>query len=64
MKTYILKLIKMLKTNFPDTVLGFAKWISLGAVMGAVIGLIGTGFHHCVEYATHFREDHSQGNRY
>lgn len=59
MKTYILKLIKMLKTNFPDTVLGFAKWISLGAVMGAVIGLIGTGFHHCVEYATHFREDHS-----
>lgn len=35
----------------------FSKWILISAIVGIVVGLIGTAFHHAIDMASHFRTE-------
>ena len=38
--------------------LSAAKWLAVACVLGCVCGLLGAGFHRCIDLATQFRQDH------
>ena len=40
-------------------ILSFLKWAFLGALMGALGGLLGAGFHHTLHAVTHLRSSHT-----
>ena len=50
LKKTLLKALKNIGT--------FLKWMACACVVGVVVGLIGTLFHFCMEFATEFRGGH------
>ena len=41
--------------NYLSLVKGFVKWALIALLVGAVVGLVGVGFHHALSFATEFR---------
>ena len=48
--------IKQQMKNFAKDIMVFMKWVLLSAVVGLVIGGVGTGFYFCTKAVTEFRE--------
>lgn len=48
-------MIKKNLQNFLQYIKTLAKWLVLAALVGAVGGVIGSGFHECVDYVTELR---------
>lgn len=48
----------MQKAYWKESALVFAKWCVFAVVIGVVVGLIGTGFHHALEWAGEMRAHH------
>ena len=40
-------------------ILSFVKWLAVATLVGAVGGLLGTAFHHCIDKATELRLEHT-----
>lgn len=45
--------------NPKEYALSFVKWLVLSLILGGVGGLVGTGFHFALDWATEFRTEHS-----
>ncbi len=58
-KTALISELKNYTKSFYSTFRTFIKWLLCGAIIGFVVGFIGSAFHHALEYVTHFRSNNS-----
>ena len=52
-----MKQIPVLKDMKPGF-FSLLKWLPLTALVGAVLGVVGSGFHHAIDHATHYRAEY------
>lgn len=50
--------LEFLKSGFAY-VKSFAKWIIISALLGVACGFVGSFFHICIDYVTHFRQQNN-----
>ena len=42
-----------------ENFISFGKWLLIATFVGAIVGLVGTAFHFCIDYATELRLEYT-----